>query len=47
MRVISLCPSNTEVVGYLGKEDCLIAVDDFSNWPNGIKHLPKSDPIYL
>lgn len=44
MRVVSLCPSNTEVVGYLGLEDCLVAVDDYSNWPASIVDLPRVGP---
>lgn len=44
MKVVSLCPSNTEVVGYLGMENTLIAVDDYSNWPESIKGLPRVGP---
>lgn len=44
MRIVSLCPSNTEVIGYLGKEDLLVAVDDYSNWPESIKDLPRVGP---
>ncbi|GIN90756.1 cobalamin-binding protein [Siminovitchia terrae] len=44
MRIVSLCPSNTEVVGYLGKENLLVAVDDYSNWPENIKDLPRIGP---
>ena len=44
MRVVSLCPSNTEVVGYLGKEEMLIAVDDYSDWPEMVKPLPRIGP---
>ncbi|MFD1706033.1 cobalamin-binding protein [Siminovitchia sediminis] len=44
MRIISLCPSNTELIGYLGKESMLIAVDDYSNWPESINGLPRVGP---
>lgn len=44
MRVISLCPSNTELVEYLGLTDSLIAVDDYSDWPKEVEQLPKVGP---
>ena len=44
MRVISLCPSNTEIVEYLGLTDYLIAVDDYSDWPATVTHLSKVGP---
>lgn len=44
MRVVSLCPSNTEVVGYLEEEHLLVAVDDYSNWPESITGLPRVGP---
>ncbi|WP_153462361.1 cobalamin-binding protein [Sediminibacillus terrae] len=44
MRVISICPSNTELLDYLGKVDTLIAVDDFSDYPERVKRLPKVGP---
>lgn len=44
MRVISLCPSNTEVMEYLGLTHLLVGVDDFSDWPASIKNLPKLGP---
>jgi iron complex transport system substrate-binding protein len=44
MRIISLCPSNTEVIGYLGKQKWLIAVDDYSNWPEEVSSLPRVGP---
>ncbi|WP_050182978.1 cobalamin-binding protein [Domibacillus robiginosus] len=31
MRIVSLCPSNTEVCQYLGLEDQIVGVDDFSD----------------
>ncbi|WP_339228874.1 cobalamin-binding protein [Oceanobacillus sp. FSL K6-2867] len=44
MRVVSLCPSNTEVLAYLGKLDVLVGVDDYSDWPNMVLDLPKVGP---
>lgn len=44
MKLISICPSNTEILTYLGLENNLIAVDDFSDWPSTIKDLPKLGP---
>jgi iron complex transport system substrate-binding protein len=44
MRIISLCPSNTEILGYLGLADRLIGVDDYSDWPESVHHLPRLGP---
>ena len=44
MRVISLCPSNTEIMEFLGLTDLLVGVDDFSDWPESIKSLPRLGP---
>jgi iron complex transport system substrate-binding protein len=44
MRLISICPSNTELAAYLGLKDNLVALDDFSNWPEDISHLPRLGP---
>lgn len=44
MRLISICPSNTELLAYLGLTKQIIAVDDFSNWPEEINHLPRLGP---
>ncbi|RFU67197.1 cobalamin-binding protein [Bacillus sp. V59.32b] len=44
MRIISICPSNTELCAYLGIEDQLIAVDDYSDWPEIVASLPKLGP---
>src|SRR5699024_1181112 len=44
MRVVSICPSNTEVVAYLGKTDLLVGVDDYSDWPASVLELPKLGP---
>ncbi|RFU64566.1 cobalamin-binding protein [Peribacillus saganii] len=44
MRVISICPSNTELMEYLGLAHLLVAVDDFSDWPASIVNLPRLGP---
>ena len=44
MRVISLCPSNTEIIEFLGLTELLVGVDDFSDWPESIDTLPKLGP---
>ncbi|MBY0124272.1 cobalamin-binding protein [Bacillus sp. S/N-304-OC-R1] len=44
MRVVSICPSNTELMEYLGLAHLLVGVDDFSDWPEQIVHLPRLGP---
>ncbi|GAA0490507.1 cobalamin-binding protein [Salinibacillus aidingensis] len=44
MRLVSICPSNTEIVEYLGLTDHLAGVDDFSDWPEVVQRLPKLGP---
>lgn len=41
MRLISICPSNTELVGYLGLTSSLVGVDNYSDWPEEIHTLPR------
>jgi len=41
VKLISICPSNTELVGYLGLTSSLLAVDDYSDWPEEVCHLPR------
>lgn len=43
-RIVSLCPSNTELVHALGLLTHLVGVDDWSDWPAGIASLPKVGP---
>jgi iron complex transport system substrate-binding protein len=40
-RMISLCPSNTEIVFALGLEDRLIGVTTYCNYPEAAKDKPK------
>ncbi len=44
MRLISICPSNTELLAYLGLCNQLVGLDDFSDWPSSVQHLPKLGP---
>lgn len=44
MKLISICPSNTELVAYLGLTSSLIGVDNFSDWPEDIQALPRLGP---
>lgn len=44
MKIISICPSNTELCVYLGIENQLIAIDDHSDWPESIQSLPRVGP---
>ncbi|SDH62951.1 iron complex transport system substrate-binding protein [Alteribacillus persepolensis] len=44
MRIVSLCPSNTEIAAYLGLTNQLVGVDDYSDWPGEVKNLPKVGP---
>lgn len=41
MKLISICPSNTELIGYLRLTSSLIGVDDYSDWPEEIRSLPR------
>lgn len=41
MRIVSLCPSNTELLGFMGLSDHLVGVDNYSDWPPGIASLPR------
>ncbi|MED3661770.1 cobalamin-binding protein [Ureibacillus sp. FSL K6-8385] len=41
MKLISICPSNTELAGYLGLTSSLVGVDDYSDWPEEIEQLPR------
>lgn len=41
MKLISICPSNTELVAYLGLTSSLVGVDNYSDWPADIQSLPR------
>ncbi len=44
MKIISICPSNTEIIDYLGLTSHLVGVDDFSDYPKEVHSLPKLGP---
>ncbi|MBM7551138.1 cobalamin-binding protein [Thalassobacillus pellis] len=44
MRLVSICPSNTELVAYLDKVDLLVGIDDYSDWPESTNSLPRLGP---
>ncbi len=44
MRIVSLCPSNTELIAYLKCEHLLVAIDDYSDWPQSTQGLPRLGP---
>ncbi|MGD8192112.1 cobalamin-binding protein [Brevibacillus ginsengisoli] len=44
MRIVSICPSNTEILYYLGLDDHVVGIDDHSDWPLHWQHLPKVGP---
>ncbi len=41
MRIVSLCPSNTEILFALGLGPKVVGVDDWSDWPEEVKDLPR------
>ncbi|MBB6446926.1 cobalamin-binding protein [Bacillus benzoevorans] len=41
MKLISICPSNTELLGYLGLTSSLVGVDNYSDWPEDVRVLPR------
>ncbi|MFB4163131.1 cobalamin-binding protein [Alteribacillus sp. JSM 102045] len=44
MRIVSLCPSNTEIAAYLGLTDQIVGVDNYSDWPPSVNNLPRLGP---
>lgn len=45
-RIVTMLPSVTETVCALGACDRLVATDDYSDWPEGVKRLPKAGGLY-
>jgi len=43
-RIVSLCPSNTEILFALGLGDRVVGADDHSDYPPQIEKLPKVGP---
>lgn len=44
MRIVSICPSNTELLAYLNATDQLVGIDNYSDWPSSIYPLPRVGP---
>lgn len=44
MRIVSLAPSNTEILQALGLLDQLVGVDDWSDWPPAVEKLERVGP---
>ncbi|HEV8361386.1 MAG TPA: cobalamin-binding protein, partial [Candidatus Thermoplasmatota archaeon] len=40
-RIVSVCPSNTEILCALGLGPQLVGLDDCSDWPPQVQHLPR------
>lgn len=45
-RIVSMMPSLTETLCALGACGRLVAVDDFSDWPDSVKKLPRIGGLY-
>lgn len=43
-RIVSLCPSNTEILHSLGLTDRVVGVDDWSDWPPDVRDIPRVGP---
>ncbi|QKG83793.1 cobalamin-binding protein [Kroppenstedtia pulmonis] len=43
-RIVSICPSNTEILFALGLGSFVVGVDDYSDWPVQVHHLPRLGP---
>jgi iron complex transport system substrate-binding protein len=44
MRIVSLCPSNTEIAAAVGLGGALVGLDRSSDWPPELCHLPRVGP---
>ena len=45
-RIVVMLPSATETLCALGACDRIVGTDDFSNWPEAVKKLPKLGGLY-
>ena len=43
-RIVSICPSNTEILFAIGAGDLLVGVDSYSDYPPQARSLPKVGP---
>src|SRR5690625_5367085 len=41
LRIASLCPSNTELLDFMGLTQNLVGVDNYSTWPKEVEELPR------
>ncbi len=41
MRIVSVCPSNTEIIFALGLGKSLVGVDNASDWPKEVEKIPR------
>ncbi len=44
MRIVSICPSNTEIACVLGLESALVGLDRSSDYPESVNALPRVGP---
>ncbi|GBD37960.1 Vitamin B12-binding protein [bacterium HR37] len=44
MRIVSLCPSNTEILFAIGAGKYVVGVDSYSDYPPQVRELPKVGP---
>jgi iron complex transport system substrate-binding protein len=44
LKLVSICPSNTELLHFLGSASDLIGIDDFSDWPSEVQNLTRLGP---
>jgi len=45
-RIVTMLPSVTETVCALGACDRIVATDDYSDWPETLRKLPKAGGLY-
>ncbi|SFI86318.1 cobalamin-binding protein [Thermoflavimicrobium dichotomicum] len=43
-RIVSICPSNTEILYFLGLDQQIVGLDNYSDWPSEWSHLPRLGP---
>lgn len=44
LRIVSLCPSNTEILFAIGAGEQVVGVDSYSDYPHIVKSLPRVGP---
>lgn len=43
-RIVSLCPSNTEILFAIGAGESIVGVDSYSDYPPEVRNLPRVGP---